>query len=279
MNQTLVDSYLNLMVKALSFSLWPEPPHPLLMGNNLRPAARRQFISILAGLLQRYNLELVKRVSVSQHQREHGTVHPLYGDTMIGTKRLANIRNCAEIIFRDKIEGDFIETGVWRGGACIFMRAILSAYNVTDRKIFVADSFEGLPPPDARFPSDIGDRHHLFKTLQVSLDDVKNNFAKYDLLDDQVIFLKGFFSETLPTAKIDKLALLRLDGDMYGSTMDALQNLYPKLQSGGFCIVDDFDLPACRAAVNDFRKSKYIVASLVEIDQSSVFWRRADDQA
>jgi O-methyltransferase len=267
--------YLNLMIKTLSFSLWPEPPWPLLRGNELRPYGRRTAISLLSRFLGSVNLGLVKYMPVSQEQRDNGAVQPLYGETMIGTKRLANIKACAETIFRDNIEGDFIETGVWRGGACIFMRAILAAYGVTDRKVYVADSFDGLPPPDlARFPADRGDQHYLYNFLKVSIEDVKRNFEKYDLLDDQVVFLKGYFAETLPSAAIGKLALLRLDGDMYGSTMDALENLYPKLQSGGFCIVDDFELMSARDAVNDYRNAHSIESPLIEIDQSSVFWRK-----
>jgi hypothetical protein len=146
---------------------------------------------------------------------------------MIGLKRLANIRMGIETALREGIEGDFIETGAWRGGACIFMRAVLAAHSIVDRKVYVADSFEGLPRPDTtRFPADAGDEHHLNRFLAVSLDDVKHNFAKYGLLDDQVVFLEGFFADTLPTAPITKLALLRLDGDMYGSTLDALTHLY-----------------------------------------------------
>jgi predicted O-methyltransferase YrrM len=84
--------------------------------------------------------------------------------------------------------------------------------------------------------------------LAVSREDVERNFAKYGLLDDRVVFLQGWFKDTLPSAPIGKIALLRLDGDMYESTMDALQNLYPKLSPGGYCIIDDFFGP-CRLAV------------------------------
>jgi hypothetical protein len=194
---------------------------------------------------------------------------------MIGTKRLANIRACAETVLRENVEGDFIETGVWRGGACIFMRAILAAYGVKNRKVFVADSFEGLPPPDnVHFPADMTDQHYRYEFLKVPLGNVKYNFERYGLLDDQVVFLKGYFADTLPTAEITKLALLRLDGDMYGSTMEALVNLYPKLQHGGFCIVDDFELAGARQAVKDYRAAETIQSPITAIDQSSVFWRK-----
>ena len=110
------------------------------------------------------------------------------------------------------------------------MRAILKSYQIHDRKVWVADSFEGLPIPDPqKYPADTGDRLHEFSELAVSLEQVQSNFAKYDLLDSQVTFLKGWFRDTLPKAPIKKLAVIRLDGDMYESTMDAFVNLYPKL--------------------------------------------------
>jgi O-methyltransferase len=213
--------------------------------------------------------------SFDQKQREAGRVWPKYAHTMIGEKRLDNIRLCMERVLDDDVPGDFIETGVWRGGATIFMRAVLRAYGITERKVYVADSFEGLPPPDPDRPSDRGDRHHTFEQLRVSLDEVKRNFDRYGLLDDQVEFLKGWFSETLPRAPIDRLALMRLDGDMYQSTMDALVNLYPRLSVGGFVIVDDYGaIPACRRAVNDYREKLGIVDSLTNIDWTGVYWRR-----
>ncbi|MFX8984442.1 TylF/MycF/NovP-related O-methyltransferase, partial [Acinetobacter baumannii] len=80
---------------------------------------------------------------------------------MIGTARMRNLRLLCERALAEEIPGDFIETGVWRGGACIYMRAILAAHGDPGRRVFVADSFRGLPPPDpAAFPADEGDQHH-----------------------------------------------------------------------------------------------------------------------
>jgi O-methyltransferase len=196
---------------------------------------------------------------------------------MIGHMRMSNLRQIAEGVLANNIPGDFIETGVWRGGACIYMRAILKAYRITDRRVWVADSFAGLPPPDiARYPVDTGDLHHTYKALAISLEEVKRNFAKYELLDEQVHFLKGWFKDTLPTAPISELAILRLDGDMYESTMDGLVNLYDKVSPGGFVIVDDFGaVPACRQAVMDFRGSRGIQGTIHDIDRIGVFWQKA----
>jgi hypothetical protein len=199
---------------------------------------------------------------------------------MIGLKRLANLRMCVETILDDGVPGDLIETGVWRGGATIFMRAILKAREVTDRLVWVADSFAGLPAPDlTRYPSDEGITLHQFPQLAVPLERVQDNFRRYGLLDDQVRFLKGWFRDTLPTAPIDRLAILRLDGDLYESTIQALESLYQKLSVGGFVIVDDYgNVAACRQAVHDFRTEHGITDPIQPIDWGGVFWRRRAGQ-
>jgi hypothetical protein len=208
--------------------------------------------------------------------RERGRDWPSQAHTMIGTLRLNNLQQCIESVLSDSVPGDLIETGVWRGGATIFMRGVLKAYGVTDRTVWVADSFAGLPPPDSKqYRADRWSGAHLIKVLAVSEDEVRSNFTKYDLLDERVRFLKGWFRDSLPTAPIDKLAIVRLDGDMYESTMDGLTNLYPKLSSGGYVIVDDYVLPACAKAVSDYRLAHQITEPIVDIDGVGAYWRRS----
>ncbi|HJQ23859.1 MAG TPA: TylF/MycF family methyltransferase [Blastocatellia bacterium] len=212
-------------------------------------------------------------------KRLEGRDWPAYAHSMIGMKRLNNLQFCVEDVLRRGVPGDLIETGVWRGGAVIFMRAILKAYGVTDRVVWAADSFAGLPLPDAeRFPVDAGDRHHEFQELIVPLERVKENFRRYDLLDEQVCFLPGWFKETLPTAPIRQLAVIRLDGDMYGSTWEALENLYPKLSVGGYCIIDDYALAGCRQAVDDFRSRFQIAEEMKEIDWTGRYWQKTEKE-
>lgn len=269
------DLYLDLLKQSLSFNLWAEPPIPIDAFNWRRSPLKRLFVSSISRILRSRQLQLVKRVTFTTDQREEGRVWPGYADTMIGLKRLDNLQFCIETILRENVEGDFIETGVWRGGACILMRAVLAAYGIEDRKIYVADSFKGLPKPDAeKFPADKGDTHHIHSILAVSQEEVENNFRKYALLDDQVVFLKGWFNDTLPHAPIERLSVLRLDGDMYGSTMDALTNLYPKLSKCGFCIIDDYSLRGCREAVDDFRAKGGIVSEMKVIDWTGRYWRK-----
>lgn len=197
--------------------------------------------------------------------------------SMLGSKRLDNVRFCVESVIEENIPGDLIETGVWRGGGTIFMRAILEAYGVTDRTVWVADSFEGLPPPNTeKYPQDAGDIHHTIPKLAVSLEEVKAHFEGYGLLDDQVRFLKGWFKDTLPAAPIEELAVLRLDGDMYESTMDALTHLYPKLSVGGYLIVDDYGaVEGCKKAVHDYRQNYGVEEEMIPIDWSGAYWRKS----
>jgi hypothetical protein len=209
-------------------------------------------------------------------KRANGWDWPAMAQTMIGMKRMDNIETCFQIALEDGVEGDLIETGVWRGGAVIFMRALLAAYGISDRSVWCADSFEGLPMPDPqKYPADLGDSHHTMKFLSIGLDEVKANFDVYGLLDGQVKFLKGWFEETLPSAPISKLCVCRLDGDMYGSTMVALKSLYPKLSIGGFLIVDDWTLDGAHKAVEDYRSQHGITDAILSIDRHSMYWRKS----
>jgi hypothetical protein len=216
----------------------------------------------------------VKPAPVIQENKYYGSMWPSRAHTMIGIPRLNNIQYCVEHVLRHNVPGDLIETGVWRGGATILMRGILKAHGVTNRVVWVADSFEGLPVADyTRYPRESNVDFHMMGELAVSLDEVRKNFERYDLLDDQVRFLKGWFSDTLPKAPIDRLAVMRLDGDMYESTMDALVNLYPKLSPGGFVIIDDYNaVQSCNDAVDDFRKGAGIGAELSLIPAAGAFW-------
>ncbi|WP_198141280.1 TylF/MycF family methyltransferase [Verrucomicrobium spinosum] len=208
--------------------------------------------------------------------RYDGQDWPGHAHSMIGQQRMRHLRACAETALEENVPGDFIETGVWRGGACIMLRGVLQAYEEHSRKVWVADSFAGLPQPDEeKYPADSGDILYTFKELAIPLERVKGNFARYGLLDDQVRFLKGLFSQTMPKADIAQLAVLRLDGDMYESTMDVLTHLYPKLSRGGFCVIDDYGaIPACRQAVRDYRAEKGIHAPVSMIDWTGAFWRK-----
>ena len=227
-------------------------------------------------------LDLMKRclldtiygsIPIDDPRVELGLHWPDRAHTMIGLKRLNNIQYCFEHIVKDNIEGDVIETGVWRGGACIFMKALVNLYEL-DKKVYVADSFEGLPKPDPRYPVDKGDKHWTFDKLAVDLPTVRNNFRRYNLLDRNVIFVKGFFEHTIPNLSVDKLSILRLDGDMFSSTIQVLEPLYDKLSVGGFIIIDDYNLKGAKSAVMKFRSDRNISSKIVEIDKCGAYWRK-----
>jgi len=240
--------YLDLIQKCLTNTIYEDPPQDKWSGG-------------------KYNSEI----------RDRGLDWPSKAHTMIGNHRMTNLRKLTEYIITHNIPGDLIETGIWRGGACIYMRAILKAYGVTDRVVWCADSFEGLPKPNSDlFPQDAGDIHHTYEPLKVSLEEVKTNFARYDLLDGQVKFLKGWFKDTLPDAPIERLSILRLDADMYQSTIEGLIYLYDKVSPGGYVIVDDYGaVRGCRASSHDFRKQRDIKDPIQNIDGIGVYWQKS----
>jgi hypothetical protein len=206
--------------------------------------------------------------------RELGRDHPSQAHSMIGLRRMNNLQHCIEQVLADGIPGDLMETGVWRGGANIFMHGVLKAYDITDRAVWVADSFAGLPVPDVEaYPVDAYWEHSAGR-VAVDIETVHKNFQRYGLLDDQVRFLKGWFKDSLPNAPVAKLAVLRMDGDLYQSTQDALTWLYPKLSPGGFLIVDDYNLESCRQAVQDYRNEYGIDEPIHDIDGYGVYWQR-----
>jgi O-methyltransferase len=220
---------------------------------------------------------VVRREPVDSGRRSEGRDWPADAETMIGLKRLDNLQFCIERILADDIPGDLIETGVWRGGASIFMRGVLKAYGDTSRVVWAADSFQGLPQPTPGVWRD-DERGRLWEfgnTLAVSLDQVRANFERYGLLDDQVRFLQGWFRDTLPTAPIERLSLMRLDGDMYESTVDGLGPLYPKLSVGGFCVIDDyFAQSGQRKAVNEYREEHLITDPIHRVDWTGAYWQK-----
>jgi O-methyltransferase len=262
--------YLDLMKRCLTNFLYgdceeaPIQPHGFL---------KRKIFEVCAAR----GIRMVRAKPFDPQVRGEGRDWPPTAHTMIGLRRLDNLQSCIEDVLARDVPGDLIETGVWRGGATIFMRAVLEAYGVTDRCVWVADSFEGLPVPNVgKYPWDAEDYLHTCGELRIPLERVRTNFERYGLLDDQVRFLKGWFRDTLPQAPMRQLAVIRLDGDLYESTMDALVNLYPKLSVGGYLIVDDYGAVAgCRQAIHDYREANEIKEKMESIDWASVYWQRS----
>lgn len=241
------DLYLDLLIKALTNMIYGDP--------STNPANTGPFQPEL---------------------RAVGYDWPALAHTMVGLQRLQNVRELAQRALDDRIPGDLLEAGIWRGGCCILMRGVLKANGVTDRKVYAADSFAGLPPPNPEaYPADRDFDLSIYQELAVSRDAVRDNFARYGLLDDQVVFVEGLFTDTLPELAAGPFCLIRLDGDYYESTYVALDALYPKLSLGGFIIIDDFNyLKPTREAVNDYRSRNGITAAMHQVDWSASWWRK-----
>ncbi|PIQ26570.1 macrocin O-methyltransferase [bacterium (Candidatus Blackallbacteria) CG17_big_fil_post_rev_8_21_14_2_50_48_46] len=202
----------------------------------------------------------------------NGLIFPRQAHTMIGMKRLNNLQYCVEEALKQNIPGDLLEAGVWKGGACILMRALLKAYGINNRKVWVADSFAGFLPEDLKTS---GLDPTSTNQNSISQEKVKAHFKAYDLLDDQVCFLPGYFHETLPEAPVEKLAVLRLDADFYNPTQEILTHLYPRLSPGGFIIIDDYHIfEECRQAVLDYRQTHQIKEPIHRIDPAAVYWQK-----
>jgi O-methyltransferase len=279
LTEELRSLYLDLVKRSLTGAL-AEDNDSVLGGVRTAgsPSFKKRVAGAVGDLAQKANIEIAVKKPYDHSLRESGLDWPSRAESMIGLRRMTNIQECVAQIVADDVPGDFIETGVWRGGACIFMKANLRAWGDTTRTVWLADSFEGLPKPNAaHYPADAGDTLHKQTGLAVGADQVRHNFERFGLLDDRVEFLVGWFKDTLPTAPVEQLSLMRLDGDMYESTIQAIEPLYPKLSPGGFCIIDDFGSHASQAgkAVHDYRAAHGITDEIVEIDEFGAYWRKS----
>jgi O-methyltransferase len=271
------EAYLSLLKRCLTASIYEESGWQLIEGpmphqTGIVASAKRAIVSAL----QKRGIRLVRTTPMKLINREQGLDWPLFGLTMVGGRRLENLQQCVEACLRENVPGDFVETGVWRGGSCILAKAVFRMHGVNDRIVWLCDSFEGMPKPGGKDlaidrASDFSDR----TLITVSQETVEENFRKFGLLDENVRFLKGWFCDTLPTAPIETISVLRMDGDLYQSTMDALINLYQKVSAGGFIIVDDYrSWKGCKEAVDEFRATHGIDDPIVDIDPHAVFWKK-----
>jgi hypothetical protein len=197
--------------------------------------------------------------------RQEGNDWPPFGHTMVGHARLQNIRDALFDIALKGVPGDFAELGVWRGGSCIFAKAIINTTpELEGRKVHVFDAFETLPP------NAYGENYKFLATRE---DTVRHNFAKYGVLDDNVMFYKGLFNNTVPQFYRDSLStslqisVLRIDGNYYDSYQDALYYLYGLVPVGGWVIFDDYySHPDVQAAWADFSSAQGVAATVTRID-------------
>jgi len=264
------DRYVSLLRKAARQEIYGAPaPKPSAIDDLKRAEAH------LGDLQQRFGEKLhLDALDVHGYFLANSPVAHSLGERA----QLDNTQACVEQALADGVPGDLIETGVWQGGQTILMRGVLKAHGVCDRRVFVADSFEGLPEADPE--KDLDDAIALgvldgIGRFRVTADAVRENFARYDLLDEQVVVLEGWFCDTLPQADFGCFAVIRLDGDFFDSTRDAIEQLYPRLSPGGYVIVDDYGCPfGCRRAIDEYRAKHGVTAAICRVNRQTVYWRK-----
>jgi len=286
----LADRYLDLLKSSLLHSLHLESEAQLMYAVSCAAHGRvmplDEFTAVRRNRDWLTALEGARQIGTTvqlEGRRPDGSVgidprlrnHTEFAHTLVGRARLDQLHHAVDTVIDEGIPGDLIEAGVWRGGSSLLMRAVLAARGIEDRRVWLADSFAGLPsstdPRDGGFRMDPG----VLPFLAVSRDEVAGLFARYGLLDENVGFIEGYFGESLPRAPLGALSVLRLDADLYVSTRDALQALYPKLSPGGFVIVDDYlILPPCRSAVDEYLAAHRIEVEMRGIDADAVYFRK-----
>lgn len=185
--------------------------------------------------------------------------------TLLTPTRLRHFGDCIRTVVREDVPGDIIETGVWKGGACIYARSVLDGLG-DDRKLIVADSFEGFPDGSKPY-------------LAVTLSEVKFNFSRFGYNgDERTSFVKGWFEDTLRHLE-GPFSVIRLDADLYHATMAALEHLYPKLSPGGFLIQDDYfnaNYPEAKWAVDGWLQDHPEVEPKIvpERRTEAIYWRK-----
>lgn len=230
----------------------------------------------------RLYLDLLRNALVNRHYQHLVTAEwssQLWSKTAytgIDVEGLDNIRDLLEDVIFNSVPGDFLEAGVWQGGASIFAAGILLAHHQLDRKVWLLDSFEGMPRPNVDCPQETVDYSDM-KGLAVSLDEVQQNFERFGLFGF-ARFVQGWLKDTLPTFDCPTIAVLRLDNDYYESTKLCLEKFYDCVPVGGYVIVDDYDcVPGCNLAVDEFLRSRSINPVLNRMNprtNTGIYWQK-----
>jgi O-methyltransferase len=213
---------------------------------------------------------------VNHYDLQHGQWKidvPARPVTLLTKSQLDLIEHAVVAVEDHGVPGDFIEAGVWRGGVIILMRALIDAYQIADRRVFAADSFAGIPKNihATNDPVDMWNDRWI-----ASLEEVQWNIARFGVLDDRILFLPGFFSDSLKHLARERFALIRLDSDSYDSVETSLDYLYPLVSKGGIVIIDDWHLPGCKMAVTDYR-SRHGIADEVKVYEGNAYWTKQQE--
>jgi hypothetical protein len=192
--------------------------------------------------------------------------------------KLSNVYDLATLIEKSKIKGAFVECGVWKGG-CAAVMAFVANRAKSSRKIWLFDSFEGLPEPTSKDfdKNGVFGKEFIEKNI-ASVDDVREIFFKILKMEEKnIVIKKGWFKDTLPLAKkeIGPIAILRLDADFYESTKCCLDNLYDNVISGGYIIIDDYHTwQGCKEAVDEFLIKRGLKVKMINIDGEGTYFQK-----
>jgi O-methyltransferase len=181
-------------------------------------------------------------------------------------------------VVENNLPGDFTECGVWKGGSSMLMALFLKSKGITNRMIYLYDTYEGMNAPTEADKSHTGEK--ASDVLQVqdknddssiwcysSLEDVKTNLISTGYPIENIRFIKGKVEDTLLKEIPGQLCLLRLDTDWYESTKMELNILYPLLVSKGVLIIDDYGHWAgARKAVDEYFQLQHEYILLHRID-------------
>lgn len=200
-------------------------------------------------------------------------ISKVYSKTMLPLVRLVDAYDAVLTVNREGIAGDIVECGVWSGG-CVGLMAMADARSPQSKRlVHLFDSFEGLPQPSepdidvidgfrAEFDNaeDLLSAKHELVAVGACVGDTDGEVREFltrrlRLDPSRLVFHKGWFQDTVGPAKdgIGPIAVLRLDGDWYDSTLTCLEGLYDRLVPGGFLIIDDYGaFSGCRKAVDEF---------------------------
>lgn len=192
--------------------------------------------------------------------------------TMVSPSRLAALERGVRAVVREGVPGDVVECGTARGGSAALMALWLKRLD-SPKKVFVFDTFEGLPPPTAEDPD--FERAVQFTGLcRGELDEVKDLFRRLGVLD-RAVFVKGKFQDTLPTFEAPPVALLHLDADWYESTMVCLNHLWDRVSPGGIVQLDDYgSWEGCKKAADEFLAARGVTEAPRYIDRQGRWLRK-----
>jgi hypothetical protein len=190
------------------------------------------------------------------------------GQTMTSIERMYALYTATRHVIGNRVPGDFVECGVWRGGSMMLIACTLLRLGSTDRRLWLYDTFDGMPPPSAEDVQEMSGRsaNAILAEHEKSGDDpfwgvaprplVEENLRRTGYPMDRIRFIEGDVQATIPAYAPEQLALLRLDTDWYASTRHELRHLYPRIATGGVLIIDDYGYwRGARKATDEYLQS------------------------